>query len=297
MGSGGVPSAEEKGTRMIRHLIVPIDGSTESWRAFDVALALATRARSDICVVEVAGDPVDRRNTLTRLNRELQQRGPFDVEVTPEVRLTSDSVAAELATVVSLHPDSLIVMSSHGRGRSAAIVGSVAEDVLQTTFGPVVLVGANVEPDDFSGPIFVSVDGSQESEIALPLAAAWATELDTATWIVNVVTSDLTITGGHDDGPDISYTARLAKELAAFCGRTVEFDELHDSNPARAVPEYATRHGASMIVASSHGRSGLSRLTMGSVAAGFVRNATCPVTVVRIPQPVQAEQPAHRWAY
>ena len=282
---------------MLQHLIVPVDGSTESWRAFDVALALAARSRSDVRVVEVQRDPVDGRDAQARLDLELQQRGPFDVEVTAEVRLTIDSVAEELAKFMSLLPDAVVVMSSHGRGRSAAIVGSVTEDVLHTTFGPIVLVGPDVEPSDFSGPIVVGVDGSQESELALPLAAAWAIELQTTPWVVNVATHDATTPATDNDVFDTAYPARLARDLAKFSGHAVEFDELHDRHPARAVPDYASGINASMIVASSHGRSGLSRLVMGSIVAGFVRNATCPVTVVRIPHPVHAEQPERMWAY
>lgn len=282
---------------MVEHLVVPIDGSAESWRAFDVALALAARAQCDVHVIEVEFDPEDGTEAHARLTDELRDRGPFDVRVTPEVRLAAGSVAEELATVVSLRPDSVVVMSSHGRGRSAAFVGSVTEDVLHTTYGPIVLVGPNVEPDDFSGPIVVSVDGSQESELSLPLAAAWAIELGTTAWIINVAAPTSTVTSADSDVFDTGYPARLARTLAAFSGQAVEFDELHDRHPAQAVPEYASRHDASMIVASSHGRSGLSRLAMGSITAGFVRDATCPVTVVRIPHPVHVEQPEMMWAY
>lgn len=282
---------------MVEHLIVPIDGSGESWRAFDVALGLATRSHCDVRVIEVQSDPADGAEARTRLTDELRNRGPFDVQVTPEIRLAAGSVADELATVVSLRPDSVVVMSSRGRGRSAAFVGSVTEDVLHTTFGPIVLVGPNVEPNDFSGPIVVSVDGSQESELSLPLAAAWAIELRTTAWIVNVAAPTSSVTSAYNDVFDTGYTARLAGDLAAFSGQAVEFDELHDGHPARAVPDYASRNDASMIVASSHGRSGLSRLVMGSITAGFVRNATCPVAVVRIPHPVHVERPEMMWAY
>ncbi len=282
---------------MVQHLIVPVDGSSESWRGFDVALALAKRSDSDVRVVQVADDPVDGRRIDARLNEELQRRGPFDVEVTTDVRLTIGSVADELAKLMSLHPEAVIVMSSHGKGRSAALVGSVTEDIMQQTFGPIVLVGPNVEPDDFSGPVIVTVDGSHESEIALPLATAWAAELRSTPWIVNVAAPATTTANYPGDVSESAYAARLAKDMAAFSGHAVEFDELHGRHPDRAVTEYATRHGASMIVASSHGRSGLSRLVVGSVTAGLVRTATCPVTVVRLPHPVHSEQRERMWAY
>ena len=235
----------------------------------------------------------------TRLRHELQQRGPFDVEVHADVRLAIGSVADELHRVVSLYPDAMIVMSSHGKGRTAAVVGSVTEETLRETFGPIILVGPNVESNDFSGPIIVAVDGSSESEVALPLAAGWATELSTTPWIVNVIDPRSATSNEPVDVIDSAYPARLAKALHQSSGQVVEFDELHGRHPDRAVPEYASRHGASLIVATSHGRSGLSRLTMGSVTAGFVRHATCPVVVVRLPHPRRAQLEHHEriWAY
>ena len=69
---------------MVQHLIVPVDGSLVSWRAFDVALGLARRAGGDVRVIEVACDPVDGRYANERLHDEMQQRGPFDIDVTVE---------------------------------------------------------------------------------------------------------------------------------------------------------------------------------------------------------------------
>lgn len=277
---------------MVQHLIVPIDGSSESWAAFDVAHALAIRSDADIRIVHVTFEPSDRQPALDELSQEMDRRGPFDVEVTLEVRLAYDSVSGELEQVLDLHAGAVIVMASHGRGRSAAIVGSVTENVLQRSFGPLLLVGPHVKPDDFSGPVFATVDGSEESEFALPLAAAWATELRSTPWIVNVApvaTANMTYNG---DTFETAYPARLAKELTSASGHAVEFDELHGKQPAIAVAEYAARHDASLIVASSHGRSGLSRLTMGSVVSGIVRHATCPVLVVRLPHTQHAHAPS-----
>ncbi len=284
---------------MVQHLIVPVDGSPDSWRAFDVALSLAGRTGSDVRVVEVANDPVDGREADRRMNEELQARRQFEVDVTTEVRLTIGSVADELSKLVDLHPGAVIVMASHGAGRSAALVGSVTEDVIHQTFGPIVLVGAKVEPGDFSGPVIVTVDGSRESEIALPLATAWAIELRSTPWVVHVAapTTAASSTTDSSDVFETAYTARLAGDMAAFSGHAVEFDELHGRQVDRAVADYAERLDASMIVASSHGRSGLSRIMMGSVTAGLVRTATCPVTVVRLPHPAHAEQPERMWAY
>lgn len=283
---------------MVQHLIVPIDGSADSWRGFDVALRLAQRCDSDVRIVEVVRNAADTKSARSLIDAELRQRGSSDIEIAIEVLLSSGTIAEELDNVLLSHPGSVVVMSSHGRGRSAAIVGSVADDLLQKTFGPIILVGPRVEPSDFTGPIMVTVDGSQESEVALPLAAAWAIETRTTPWIINVADPSA---GAPPDSDvfETNYAARLASELQKFSGHPVQFDELHGRNPERDVSEYASRHDASLIVSTSHGRGGLSRLTMGSVTSGFVRHATCPVVVVRLPHrdPAHAESRERMWAY
>lgn len=267
---------------MPQRLIVPVDGSSHAWSAVDTAIALARRLDAVVHIVEVVFAERDSSSAHLALERGIESRTPTDVEIELDVKLGTDTVASAVEELVDANPGSVIVMASHGRGRSAALVGSVADDVLQRTFGPVVLVGPKATVGDFSGPVVVSVDGSKESEAALPLAASWAIELGTKPWVVNVIEPDVQPPPGADF-VDTVYTARLAHELEQSSGHGVEFEELHEGHPTTAVPNFAERLGASMIVASSHGRSGFSRLTMGSVTAGFVRHATCPVLVVRLP--------------
>jgi nucleotide-binding universal stress UspA family protein len=69
--------------------------------------------------------------------------------------------------------------------------------------------------------------------------------------------------------------ARLTPELA----RAEVFVAFGD--PGREIAEYAQHCGAELIVLPSHGRTGLSRLLIGSVAERVVRLAHCPVLVLR----------------
>ncbi len=50
---------------------------------------------------------------------------------------------------------------------------------------------------------------------------------------------------------------------------------------AQAITSEATRWGAQLLVAGTHGRSGMGRLLMGSVAEGIIRHARVPVMLVR----------------
>lgn len=52
-------------------------------------------------------------------------------------------------------------------------------------------------------------------------------------------------------------------------------------DPGHQVSEYAKSQGAELVVLPSHGRTGLSRLLIGSVAERIVRLAHCPVLVLR----------------
>lgn len=275
---------DPEGSPMNQRLIVPVDGSAASWAAVDVAISLARKTSATVHVVEVVFAPDDRGAANDRLTTGLGGVDVTGVAVESEARLGADSVAAAIDELITIHPSAVVVMASHGRGRSAGLVGSVAEDVLHRVFGPILLVGPAAIATDFVGPLVVSVDGSQESEAALPLAAAWAIELGITPWIVHVADpKDAPPAAAHI--VESAYPARLAHDLAAVSRHEVEFEELHDRHPAKAVPDFADRMDASLIVATSHGRTGLSRVTMGSVTAGFVRHATCPVLVIRLPLP------------
>ena len=211
---------------MVQHLIVPVDGSDASWRVVDVAVALARRCDASVDVIEVVFDHRDSTDAVGRLAERLDPHDCNGVAVSTHVHVAVESVAQAIGDQVDLHPEATVVLASHGRGRSAALLGSVTEELLGQIFGPVLVVGPHVEPATFDGPIVAAVDGSGTSECVLPLAAAW----------------------GMDE-----------------------------------VADFASAINASLIVASTRGRTGMSRFVIGSTAAAIVRHAPCPVLLVRPP--------------
>ena len=64
-------------------------------------------------------------------------------------------------------------------------------------------------------------------------------------------------------------------------GPGVDVHVVRNYRPADAIHELAHRLGASLIVMSTHGRTGLARIALGSVAMDVVRNSECPVLVDR----------------
>ena len=61
---------------------------------------------------------------------------------------------------------------------------------------------------------------------------------------------------------------------------SVSLVSLEHVSPPLAICDYAAKHGVDLIVIGTHGRTGLSRLLIGSVAEKVVRHASCPVLVV-----------------
>lgn len=71
-----------------------------------------------------------------------------------------------------------------------------------------------------------------------------------------------------------------AREYAAERGREIE-TQLLVGQPAAEVVDCVDEHGVDRIVVGSHGRSGVSRILLGSVAERIARRSPVPVTIVR----------------
>jgi nucleotide-binding universal stress UspA family protein len=266
---------------VFNRIIVPTDGSDFSWRAVSVGAALARQCTAELELLEVVSfvDDVKRAEQLTR---DRLAEAPLSVTARVSARVFERSVGATIAEYVASVNGAMVVMSTFGRGRTEAILGSVAVDVLREMFGPVVAVGpmATIDRADFRGELIVPVDGSDLSESALSLAAAWGIGIEARPWVVEVLEPDQ---AQVQDTVEISYPARLAQDLAKTSHHDVQYEVLHSKHPGRAIAEFAGTIGASLIFASTHGRTGLARLALGSVAMEIVRHAPCPVVLNRPP--------------
>jgi nucleotide-binding universal stress UspA family protein len=90
------------------------------------------------------------------------------------------------------------------------------------------------------------------------------------------------------------YLAAVVRRLADRGFRRVETHVWYGP-PAAAIVEAATAQKADLIAMSTHGRSGLGRLILGSVAESVLRGTTTPILIVR-PDSVPLEVPGGAWA-
>ncbi len=266
---------------MFNRIIVPSDGSDYSWRAVEVGEAFARQCDAELELLEVVTHAADvtRAEQLTR--KRLADE-PLSVPTSVCARVMQRSVGFTIAEHVRKVNGAMTVMSTFGRGRTEAILGSVAVDILREMYGPVVCVGPKARTDraDHRGEMIVPVDGSEFAESGLSLAAAWGIGMEARPWVVEVLDPDQEHT---QDVVESSYAARLARDLAAQSHHDVQYEVLHHKHPGVAIGEFAESIGASLVVASTHGRSGLARLALGSVAMEIVRHAPCPVVLNRPP--------------
>lgn len=267
---------------MFQQLVVPVDGSSASWHAVPVAARMAVAVDGKLEIVTVVDRLADISVAQRALKDGIDALGPLGIEPMYQV-LASDSCAMALASHLDAVTGGMIVMSGHGHGRSAAVLGSVTDELLRRTFGPIVVVGPHVAPTAgaLDGAYVVPLDGSSRAEAILPLAGAWSVEFEGVPWLVEVVDGAGLPSG---DVFESAYVGRAAHDLQALTGREVEFETLHGERPSRVVVEFADRMGASLLFLTTHGRTGLERLRVGSVAAEIVRHATCPIVLHRPPE-------------
>ena len=134
--------------------------------------------------------------------------------------------------------------------------------------------------------ILVPTDGSAGTTHvalqAIDLAEQYGATLYTL-YIVDDDTRTL-LSGGGDELRDRGRRAvdRIAKLADSHDVETIT--EIREGDPAQTVLDYAGEVGANIIIAGTHGRSGVERRVIGSVAERLVRHANCPVMTVRLPE-------------
>ena len=134
--------------------------------------------------------------------------------------------------------------------------------------------------------ILVPTDFSTASDAALPQAEALAKQKSASLLILHVEEPPLAYGSGelYYGLPDPN-SERILKMLEDVrpTDQTVAFTHrLTMGDPAGEIVRIAAEEGVEMIVLGTHGRSGLTRMLMGSVAEAVVRRAPCPVLVYRV---------------
>jgi len=274
-------------------ILVCTDGSPDSEGAITAALQLAKATGSMVVLLEVifylAGYELQAPDTLAPpiVNLELMQvqetaarerleawraeAAGDGVTLEPRVRTGSSAYEGILEEVGETQPD-LIIMGRHGyTGLTRLLMGSVTARVIGHS--PVsVLVAPRGVPLSFER-LLIASDGSPFSEAAWDEALSLAKAMGSALIGVAVAAADRDI-------PTATEAVRGLEAAASQEGITLD-TMVPLGRPEEGIVKAAEFKQASLIIVGSHGRTGLKRLLMGSVAERVIGLASCPVLVVK----------------
>jgi nucleotide-binding universal stress UspA family protein len=274
-------------------ILVCTDGSPDSEGAVTAALNLAKTTGSTVFLLEVifylAGYELQSPDTLAppMVNLELMQAQETaarerleawkteaareGITLEPRVRTGSSAYEGILEETGESQPD-LIIMGRHGyTGLTRLLMGSVTARVIGHSPVSVLVVPQGV-PLDFKR-LLVASDGSPFSEAAWTEALSLAKTMGSALIGVAVATSDR----------DVPLVTKVVRGLEAEASQQgIALDTMIPvGRPEAGIVKAADFKGASLIIVGSHGRTGLKRLLMGSVAERVIGDAKCPVLVVK----------------
>jgi nucleotide-binding universal stress UspA family protein len=302
---------------MYTSLMVPFDGSEFSARALPLAVELARRSGAALHLVMVM-DPsahvafvpgevslpvfdanavrqerVSDEELLAARVAELQAQGIRAIGT-----LLEGTVVEELVEHAQHFAVDLTVMTTHGRGGFARLrLGSVASAYIARATAPVLLVhgaGDSAEIPDAqlpTGPLLCPLDGSQFAERCLPHAAKFANTcgIPMALFSVSVpppipmapFATELLLADPHALEVDEEVRSAYLDRVALTCPAGTTTHEVADAGVGSAILDEAARISAEAIAMATHGRGGLMRLVLGSVADELLRHSSLPLLVYR----------------
>jgi len=133
--------------------------------------------------------------------------------------------------------------------------------------------------------ILYATDFSSHSNQAYFHAVALAEKHGASLTIVYVYAPSFGTPEVHDRGlPDRDHWRKQLEQIRPVDSRIPVKHVFLEGDPAMEIVRYATDAGIDLIVMGTHGRTGLEKLLMGSVAEKVMREAPCSVLVVKLPK-------------
>jgi len=292
---------------MFSEILVPLDGSDAGAQILPLVRALSERLQLPVRLLAcVAGEAHRGAEWVHRtdLARDyLAQAATLLTAAGVQVEMLvtqGDDPAVQIVSAAQA-PHALVVMSSHGHsGVKRWLLGSVTERVLQSTRQPLLIARAHAGDgaDEVAlQTVVVPVDGSTLAEGALPEAVRFARALGASLMLVQALAGDIdyylhpeSFGGAARDraeeleGQAQDYLAALAERVRNMGATSVETQLLH-GDPATVLVDCLSTLPGHLVVMTTHGRSGLGRWVLGSIAGRLARHNDGPVLILPAANP------------
>jgi nucleotide-binding universal stress UspA family protein len=259
-------------------VVVPLDGSELAESALGPGVALAKRLYAELVVVTTEWPGTAPRTQAGYLDARIAWLDHPARTLLVHDRAPDDAIVAAAADL-----GAIICMATRGRGAvRTTVLGSVAEAVVRSSPVPVVVVGPGCDAE-WELPdvplLLVGVDGSEPAREAALAAQDLVLALGGRADVVEVLEPRDTGDAGAARDAHLAALEQVAAGFAAR-GAPARTTLLDGFDPASMLVQDARERRASLLVLATHGRGGLSRLALGSVAMRVVRHAPCPVAII-----------------
>jgi nucleotide-binding universal stress UspA family protein len=167
---------------MFRTIVIAIDGSDFAQRAVPVGTTLARRGGAKVRAVAIARNDAEIDWTYKRVfDARLEGLDPAEIDflVDPDpAKVLLEKTAAD---------DTVLCLATHDRPKPVTVLmHSVGSAVIEHATHPVIAVGSNASVESFADDVVVALDGMDDAEPVLAVAAAWALQLHSRLRIVTV---------------------------------------------------------------------------------------------------------------
>jgi nucleotide-binding universal stress UspA family protein len=279
----------------VERMLVPLDGSLLAETVLAVAEALAREHDAELILLRVI-DPdvspalrdneVEAATYLGRLRRRIEEDGLGRVRQV----IATGAPDATIAGTAREHRADLIAMATHGRsGLGRLLIGSVARSVVRRTNVPVLLVHRRLAWQQGSArEVLVPLDGSPLSEAVVAVVERLAGSLDFAIHLLHAVEPPpVSPEGAPATGTVLAYSEQEARHYLAGVVERLQAKGLRArasvrfGRPIDAIPAAVEEHGIGLVAMSTHGRTGLGRVLLGSVAEQVLGSVSAPVILWR----------------
>ncbi len=270
----------EMGACMFDEILACLDGSPLAETILPLAAGLAGTARARFTLVRIVIDGDDMAADESYLRDRARPYGA-------QFKLFTGADPGEVIVAeLERSPGAIAAMTTHGRTAWAeALLGSVALNVIQNADRPVIVYRSRVA--DQKAPetirtIAVALDGGEFSERIIPAAVELAKVIDANLLLIQVLPVGFSKSTGPNLAPgdflESSYLHAKAVEIERKYGIEPSWDVLH-GEPGDAIPQYVRGTAKTLLAMTTHARSGLQKVILGSVTADCIRNAGVPMMI------------------
>lgn len=264
-------------------ILVATDGSDDCAGAIRTGLALAKSRGARLIGLSIALDNPEYSTLVPNLHEVVEARArealkSFIDEAGDRAEVTTRRAADPAEGIVSaageLGADLIVLAESDKGGLSRVMLGDTTANVIGLAACPVLVVPRSAHLWDKR--ILVATDGSPHSESAVEAAGQFALAAGLPLTVASVVTSS------HSESRRKEAERAVAAALERMLALGVHAEgSVEEGRPDEAIVKMAESVGADLIVVGSHGRTGLAKILLGSVAQRVIGHAVCPVLVVK----------------